>query len=272
MTARSITRDEAERLVSSTFVKSLHYYSCITSTNDAALTTPVAATELPALFLAEEQTSGRGRGTNRWVSSEGALTFSLVVAPAMLRTEVACWPQLSLWTALGIRDSIASFTTTSDVRVKWPNDVFLQNRKVCGILIETTSSPESASSSESAPRLVVGVGINVNNDLARTSPNETANATSIRDARSEWTSLEEVAQSVLTHIDEAWSLFAAHHSLLDHWPNHCLLTGKQVRWQRSTKSVYGICQGISDDGALLLKTKASALPMKCLGGTITFEG
>ena len=268
MSNRPINRDEAERLLDSTFVQSVRFFDQIDSTNDAALTASISADELPALFIAAEQTAGRGRGPNRWISSNGALTFSLVISPATIRPDAACWPQLSLWTALGIRDAISSLVPSAevpraDVQVKWPNDVYLQQKKVCGILIESRSTP-------SKNLLVVGIGINVNNEFANADRDDTANAIAIGQLCA-GTRIADAAQAVLTHIDEAWGLFANHHSLLDHWPQHSLLAGRSIRWQKSTDSLDGICRGISDDGALLLQTPDSPQPIKCFGGTIGFD-
>lgn len=266
MSELSITCDEAEQLVDSTFVNSVHYYSEVQSTNDEALKGP-ASMNLPALFIAAKQTGGRGRGSNRWISSQGALTFSLLVSPVRLRSDKASWPQLSLWTALGIRDSIASLTENSDVQVKWPNDVFLQQRKVCGILCEFANSL-----SDSDPHLVVGVGINVNNDLTTaTNRDDTRNAIAMSQSRVGSISVAEVARSVLTHIHDAWNLFENQHCLLDHWPDHCFLTGRRVNWRSDDDSVHGICQGVSEDGALLLTTPDSNELTKRYGGTVSYE-
>ena len=131
-----LSRYDAEELAHCTFVQSVHFFDQVPSTNDAALSKAQQLIDLPALFITPQQTAGRGRGSNRWFSPRGALTFSLVIDPSTFRKERAHWPQLSLWTALGIRDAIAGFTPNFDVQVKWPNDVYLEQRKVCGILIE----------------------------------------------------------------------------------------------------------------------------------------
>ncbi len=269
-----LSREVAEGLVESTFLRSVRYFDKIESTNDAAISAPLHADELPALFITPQQTAGRGRGSNRWLSSDGGLTCSLVIDPASLSTDVASWPQLSLWTALGIRDGIATLVPQSDVQVKWPNDVFLQQRKVCGILIETTQAGPRPS------RLVVGIGLNVNNrfdepitehNVAQVASPLLPEAISISEVGGS-VSIVNAIETVFHHITEAWQLFRDGRSLRLAWQPHCLLYGRSVRWERRAESVVGTCCGISDEGALLLSHPEQSAPIKCIGGTISFLG
>ncbi|WP_374406684.1 biotin--[acetyl-CoA-carboxylase] ligase [Hydrogenophaga sp.] len=103
----------------------------------------------PVLLVAEEQTAGRGRMGKGWHSKPGqSLTFSLALPLAP-----ADWSGLSLAVGVSLAESLHP-----DVRLKWPNDLWLQERKLGGILVETAGSGEGAS----APRtVVIGVGINI---------------------------------------------------------------------------------------------------------------
>lgn len=262
-----LTQEDANELVASTFVRESHFFEQTESTNDEALAVAESLSQLPSLFLTASQTAGRGRGANRWVSTAGALTFSLVIRPLDWRVEPACWPQLSLWTALGIRDAIAQYAPQHDVQVKWPNDVFASQRKICGILVESVVSTDPKST-----RLVVGVGVNVNNAIPQLSKGDqdsslTANAVALGQLINAPLKLVDVAQTVLNSIDDAWGLFATDESLHQAWQPHCLLTGRTIQWQGGQQTKAGICQGIGDDGALLLDT-ATGGTQKCYGGTI----
>lgn len=148
---------DVQRILSATSVRTVEYHDELTSTNDLALQL-VSGQPLPLLVVAERQTGGRGRGGNKWWAAEGALTYSLVVDAAALRLEQRSWPRVSLTVALAISDTLDELLPNRAVQLKWPNDVYLQGRKVCGILVET------------APRfpgvLVLGIGVNVNNSLA----------------------------------------------------------------------------------------------------------
>src|SRR5690606_15388684 len=130
----------AARIRSETFVRHVEQHVEIGSTNDRALEL-AADPELPtpAIVLTERQTAGRGRGANVWQSRPGALTFSLLIdPPAGLAPERV--PLVSLAAGLAAREAIASAAPGHIAKVKWPNDVYLDGRKVCGILTEVAQS------------------------------------------------------------------------------------------------------------------------------------
>jgi BirA family transcriptional regulator, biotin operon repressor / biotin---[acetyl-CoA-carboxylase] ligase len=159
---------DADAIRAASFIRHVEIHEEIGSTNDrAAELARDPHIELPALVVAHLQTAGRGRGTNKWWSADGALTFSILLDPAALGINIADWPQLSLVTAIAVCDALTlEFDSQSAISnpqsprlaIKWPNDVMLDNRKICGILIE---SPGGAAPAKD--RLIIGIGINVNN-------------------------------------------------------------------------------------------------------------
>src|SRR6185437_9959123 len=101
-----------------------------------------------AVALAEEQTAGRGRLGRRWEAAPGtSILCSLVLRP---RVELARWPELSLVAGEAVREAIAA-RTGLEPTLKFPNDVLVGGRKVCGILAEASDG-----------RVVLGIGVNVN--------------------------------------------------------------------------------------------------------------
>ncbi len=103
----------------------------------------------PVLLAAEEQTAGRGRMGKGWHSKAGqSLTFSLA-----LPLTPADWSGLSLAVGVSLAESLHP-----DVRLKWPNDLWWQQRKLAGILVETAGSGEGAAATRT---VVIGVGINI---------------------------------------------------------------------------------------------------------------
>jgi len=154
------------------------------------------------------------------------------------------------------------------VQVKWPNDVFLKQRKCCGILLESVPSIAG----QTANRLVIGVGINVHNalDSPGAADSRTPNAISLGQVRHD-IHIAEVARAVLVQLEESWSLFVGNESLQRAWQPHCLLTGRSTCWRSGDRSLDGICQGIDDDGALLLTTSPAEPPLKLYGGTVAYR-
>ena len=105
------------------------------------------------VFLAVNQTSGRGQQSNTWESEDGKnLTFSVVLYPDFL--EIKDQFLLSKVICLGMEDFLSQFTER--VAIKWPNDIYVGDRKICGILIENALMNGCFSSS------VVGIGLNIN--------------------------------------------------------------------------------------------------------------
>lgn len=143
---------DARALAGSAELATVETHESLGSTNDRARELFAQGAELPALVVARRQTAGRGRGTNRWWSAEGALTFSLAVGPETPRPDQ---PGLtSLLTALALVEAIQKCAGVA-ARVKWPNDVVIGRRKAAGVLLE---SPRPG-------RLVAGIGLNLNNSL-----------------------------------------------------------------------------------------------------------
>lgn len=134
-------------------LKQIHFYETIGSTNDEALAWGVQAGSVgEALFVAETQTTGRGRFDRRWVTRPGsALAFSLLLRPDQLHDKsLALYAPLA---ALAVSLGLESYGLHP--QIKWPNDILLDRCKVAGILSEALWSGESLDC------VVVGIGINV---------------------------------------------------------------------------------------------------------------
>lgn len=103
------------------------------------------------VIFAKKQTAGRGRMNRAWSSSNGNLTFTIVIKNKFLLKKFDC---LSLLSASAIYNVLSSYT--SNVTIKWPNDVYVKDKKICGILLE------GASNEEGLNYLLIGIGINLN--------------------------------------------------------------------------------------------------------------
>jgi BirA family biotin operon repressor/biotin-[acetyl-CoA-carboxylase] ligase len=267
------------RLSASGLVRHVDFHETLGSTSDRAL--ELAARDdlpLPLLVLAARQTGGRGRGTNRWWAAEGALTFSLVLEASASSLSPRTWPQVSLVAGLAVCEALAELASRGEFRVKWPNDVYLNGGKVCGVLCESAPGwPD---------RLVIGIGINVNNsvreagnrgsevggrrsEVGQTIPPEVQNlARALVDVDGLPRDLTAVLLAVLDRLDERWSQLAAgEFPVLAHaYRERCLLTGKTLAVQSASQTHLGVCRGIDDYGALVLVTENGA--ERLISGTI----
>jgi BirA family transcriptional regulator, biotin operon repressor / biotin---[acetyl-CoA-carboxylase] ligase len=256
-----------DRIAESGLIGTIDYHDCLGSTNDRAL--DIGARDelkLPALVLTEHQTAGRGRGTNRWSAGAGSLTFSVIQDAPVDQLPIRRWPQVALAAGLAVCDALQHFATGAKLHVKWPNDVYLCGRKICGILSESISG--------SRHRLVVGIGINVNNILSTSASlpitqDLDTTATSLIHHDNVARNLTEVLLAVIQEFDRRWrQLLGNQFELIAaDYRQRCLLSDKNVNVEvPGARLVFGTCRGIDDDGALLLHTETGM--ERIVSGTI----
>ncbi len=251
---------DIEQLVAETFVRQAQWHDELPSTNTRALELAGDSTvTTPLLVGASGQSAGRGRGANTWWADDGTLMFSVLFDMPALGLPQAEWPRFSLGTALSVAETIEAFLPHATVGLKWPNDVWLGARKACGILIE---QPDRAPG-----RLVVGIGLNVNTQFATAPDDLRAIATSLHAESGQQFRLEDV----LIRFLQRWDLNIAAQrdgewDLRRLWSRMCVLNGRQVRVTSAGGDILGLCQGIADDGALLVANRGQTT--RCYAGTV----
>ncbi|MBL8851407.1 MAG: biotin--[acetyl-CoA-carboxylase] ligase [Planctomycetaceae bacterium] len=245
------------RVERETFVAQAEVHAELPSTNDRALRLAASSSELPRLIVALRQTLGRGRGANRWWSTDGGLTFSLIVNAAPIDIERR--PLIGLVAGGAVCEAVATAVPGSDVRLKWPNDVFVDGGKACGILVEVPP--------DAPDRLVIGVGLNVNVSLREAPDDVRRRARALCDVAGRALDLGDLLVRFLQKLDaDLQRLDAGFGELLSDWRRRCLLSGRCVKLNDGTRSVTGTCLGFDDDGSLLLQTVAG--PRRFRSGVI----
>ncbi len=141
-----LNKDTLNTLLSYSIFKKFYIFDSIPSTNTEALN---GNYEYFSVILAEKQSSGKGRSGRKWFSEKGNLFFSIIIPPI----ETNKLLPLNIITGYAVCDALRSYAPTN---LKWPNDIVLNNKKLGGILIETKFSGNSLE------KIVIGVGINVN--------------------------------------------------------------------------------------------------------------
>jgi BirA family biotin operon repressor/biotin-[acetyl-CoA-carboxylase] ligase len=146
-------------LVNTPFAHKLQHLPTVGSTNLLALEAAQAGAEHGSVWIADEQTAGRGRSNHEWHSPPGdGLYVSVLLRPQMPLTD-ALW--LSLATGLAAQSAIATVTSLKP-DIRWPNDLLIGNRKCGGVLVETSAIAPQSDAPAMLRHAVVGVGINVN--------------------------------------------------------------------------------------------------------------
>lgn len=209
------------------------------------------ARDLPALFVADRQTAGRGRDGSQWWSPDGCLMFTLAICASELPNDRQYWPSLSLVAGLSVADAVDSLLGHSIAQLKWPNDVFVQDRKLAGILIESSQVGQSYGN------CLIGIGINVHNDWAQAPPEIQRKATCLSTIAGEGMTRESTLLEVLTQLQsrfEQWR--SVPQSWHENWQRRCLLNNKLVEVRLNDQNVFsGLCLGVSESGQLLLQNE-----------------
>lgn len=241
-----------------TFVQHVEWHDTIASTNDRGNELARnAQLDTPFLILAGRQTAGRGRGTNRWWSGDGALTFTIVFDPeidlpncGLPRLPIELWPRVALVAAVALCDVLQSLQPTLAYHLKWPNDVLLGGKKVAGILAEITPAASAV-----PRRLVLGMGVNVNNSLSAAPAEIQAVAAALCDVSGErFDSAQLLIDWLNGFADRLGALAGGDRNLVQRWQSLCALNGKKIELQSGSRKVQGLCHGIDVHGALLLDT------------------
>lgn len=258
---KQLTMDfDPPQIVRQTSVRHVEYHEVLESTSQLAaeLVNELAAVS-PALVVASEQTAGRGRGSNVWWASRGALTFTLVLDAQRLPLPPEGRSLISLATGSAVLRCLRQRLPDCSLQIKWPNDVYIGSQKICGILTELRTSG-------SGPMVLIGVGINVNNSLQVAPDDIRQSATSLLDRTGESVSLNELLIELVQAIDEQITLAATDSGQLIHEINRCcLLTGRRVVVE-AEQTVDGYCRGIDRAGALVIDTLDG--PRRIIAGSI----
>ncbi len=199
------------------------------------------------IVLAENQTKGKGRKDRIWASAKGLnLTFSILLTePELLKIS----PNIvNLCSSLSVATSIENLFQLN-ATLKWPNDVLINNKKVAGILLETSTKGKGIN------RIVVGIGINVNQV---TFPNDyKIPATSIKNEFKLNIERELILAETLNLFE--YFLDIAHNDpgyILKEWRSKCKMIGDKITISENDKMKSGIFDDIDDEGFLILKTKS----------------
>lgn len=240
------TRMDCNRVVG----KSVHCYQSATSTNDIGHSLAKSGAADGTLITAEFQTRGKGRGSNVWQSAQGEnIMFSLILRP---KGETAKISLLPLMAALAVAQAIETVLQRKP-EIKWPNDVMIDRKKVCGILLE------SAISGSSVEYVLLGIGLNVNQTVF---PQELATlATSLRLSAGQLFSRAEVMAELAKKLDEWYLAFCngKYDAILDGWRSYADLLGKEISFLHNGEHLNGIAKDVDEQGCLIVLTGANPL-------------
>ena len=221
-------------------------FDSVDSTNTEALKHARRGADEGSCVVARQQTAGRGRQGRTWASLMGAgLYLSLVLRPKL---EAKFLPLITLAAAVAAYDSLKELGIDPDI--KWPNDLLVNEKKICGILAETTETDRGLA-------VILGIGVNLTNESIP--PDLGASATSIQQELDTQVTIEELERKLLQQIDLWYSRLkesGGPASIIDAWAGRSTyFHGKNVRVTLTDTSFTGVSDGLETNGALRVKQK-----------------
>ena len=221
-------------------------FDSLPSTNLEAARRAIEGAAEGLCVVAAEQTAGRGRLQREWVSPKSAgLYFSIILRPGF---EQNGWPLLTLMAAIAVHDALLD-SCALKTDIKWPNDILINEKKLCGILAETVETPHGRA-------VVVGIGINLTSssfpaDLYRV-------ASSVESATGKSPDAEVILGALVHALLMQYQLLQHDRGpevIVGEWcarSSYC--EGKRVRVIESNRTLEGTTRGLQSDGALRVET------------------
>ena len=209
------------------------------------------ANEAPSLpdgfvLVADKQTAGKGRQGRSWSSPPlSGLTFSVLLKPGVPPLRASTLP---LVVGLAVAQAVSHLVPKCRVGLKWPNDILIDGRKLCGILCEMRAEGDHVR------HIVAGIGINVNLSETDMPPAIAAIATSLSIAAGHTFDREKVLDAILLSLEETYLrwLTQGFDSLRPEISKFDILRGNPVTIERGANTISGMASGIAPDGALMV--------------------
>ncbi|MGH9536438.1 MAG: biotin--[acetyl-CoA-carboxylase] ligase [Terriglobales bacterium] len=244
------------------FREEIHHYYKIGSTNTEAMNSAAAGAPEGSVFLAEEQTAGRGRAAHHWDSAPSAGIYcSVVLRPVLPPAEALI---LSLAAGLAVHAAVQQIDSRVFPDLKWPNDLLIDGRKFCGILTEMNAEPTRVR------YIVVGIGINVNQARFADDLQQAATSLSLASG-TEWSRVE-LCAALLKSLDREYRDLlkpGAHDSVLQRFQQRSSSSrGRQVRVEENG-GFEGVTEGLDARGFLQVRTAQGMRTV--LSGTVRLK-
>lgn len=242
--------------------KIVHYHQ-IDSTNKEAKKLAASGEKEGTIVISEEQLAGRGRLGRTWISPAGTgIWMSVILRPSIAPTDAS---KITLLAGLAVCEGIKE-ATGLPVQIKWPNDLVLHNKKICGILTEMSAEMEKIN------YIILGIGINVNTDSF---PEDLKNtATSLKIEGEKEYDRKEIVKAILMYLEQYYELYMKNQDmedLLEKYKNHCLTLGKEVKIIHRNEEFIGKAVDLSKEGELIVE-KQDGQVITVFSGEVSVRG
>ena len=226
--------------------KMVYQQSCA-STQIIAHQLAQEGTPAGTVAITEEQTAGRGRMARVWDSAYGkGIWMSVVLRPDVVPQKA---PQFTLVAAVAMVRAIEEVTGVKP-EIKWPNDILIKGKKCTGILTELQSDADGIQA------LIIGIGLNVNQELADFDIQVQPIATSLKMESGKHVNRQDMVRAILFYLEQYTDLYIEEGFgiLKVLWESYSSTIGSKVRARLPKETLEGIAEGITEDGVLQLRT------------------
>lgn len=211
------------------------------------------------IIIAERQSAGKGRLGRRWFSPVGGIWLSIILYPQLSPSYI---PRITLMTAVAIVKAMERCAQVK-AQIKWPNDILINEKKVCGILTEMSAELDMIN------WVVVGIGINVNVDHREFPEDIQEKIISLQEFLGKEISRVRLAQILLEEFEKYYERLKRREfsSILKEWKLYSHTLGRKIKINMGGKVVSGEAIDINEEGALILKKEDGEL-LEIISGTI----
>ncbi len=214
----------------------VYYFKRLTSTNDKA-----KEFNKNSVIIAETQTKGRGRFHRKWSSSKGGLWMSIVLKPSIKNSK-----KITFIAAIAIHKVIKNLFKL-DTKIKWPNDILFDGKKLCGVLTETIFK------NNYIEKMIIGIGLNVNNRLPLSLKNKSI---SLGEITNKEANIKKIAYDISKEFFLQCKKYKKNNKkLLIDWKKLSDTIGRKINVKSIGKVYYGEACNIDEDFNLILKLK-----------------
>jgi BirA family biotin operon repressor/biotin-[acetyl-CoA-carboxylase] ligase len=243
--------------------KQVLVYEAVSSTNSVLREIAKEGKSEGIVVVAQIQRTGYGRLNRTWFSPKGGLWFSIVLRPQIHPMDA---PKITLMAGVAIATTLRE-SYNLNARIKWPNDVLISGKKICGILTEMRTKETQIE------YVILGIGINGDFEVSELPKEIRVHATTLKQEIKDSVDLEEVLTNLLTNLDFQYSRMITGNSeaVLNDWRELSDTLGKEVIIKTQKDSIRGKVLNLDENGALMIRAGSGRIEKIFAGDCIHLE-
>jgi biotin-[acetyl-CoA-carboxylase] ligase BirA-like protein len=262
--SRNIKLEKFQKILRTTrFGRPVFFSREVNSTNDWAKELAKIGAEEGTITIAQTQTAGKGRLSREWISPKGGLWFSIVLRPHQKASEAAKLVFVASLAVVEVLHEKYGLRTET----KWPNDVLVNGKKICGLLAEMNTEGENVN------YVILGVGVNANFHTDDVFPESVkTTATSTENELGKKIRLESLLEALLEKMERIYDRYVedGFAPLLERWKTYAEFLGHKIVVTDQNEMLNGLALDVDVEGALILKLE-DGKTRRILVGDVVFR-